>query len=454
MISRRHWLTGSALFLVGIFLFFTQNCGQVDMIDTTQYSVEKPIILAPMKMMEMQPNSTKEFELETLSGSAEIRSMAFNSHNSTYTYTTANLNQVTINKATGKIRIQARQGFQGLDKFEIYLFDENLKPVKTEMAFAVYNPLSALPEITALVYGAGDEAALAAKKIGGSGPGMADIFSNWSRFDSSRYYPKGTTPQGESASWQLVRNPDRVVCPVNSDYNTGFVSLTSFDYYTNQATLTSSAADDDIIMLIIAFTRVDGANHSLVAIRGRGDLLSLNGFGIFYIEDVPGKKWKATKYFDISVDGFNSDSTTPLKGWNNLKSTVRVERKGDIVEAYASNWRHKETDLVLDPASKLTLDLNAHPELHKFKGPKAYGYGSWSQQDATFLNVQFSTGLSDRYLYDLATGTLFEKNGSTYIKRSDIDAFSHIGFPRRANNPDTGKAYMIYPNKTYGLSIQ
>lgn len=447
-----------ALVIVLSFCFvFGQNCGRASLRDTTaeatlsallsSTSVPSPIILSAMKIIELLPNTTKYFSLEVEPASAPIAVVAFDDKKTVFTKNTLSLNQIQINRTTNEIQFTPRPGFQGMDQTDLYVFGADGNFIQTTVIFVVRNAAETLSEINTLVYGADDRVALANKLAGAPPPGMSEIFVTWGRFAGDDWFPRGTTPTGEAASWEMLPSPDRISCPVNSKEFTGFVSLNSFDSYTHRASLTSVHRDDDAIAIIIAFTRIDGVIYTLSAFRTNGHLAPQLGWGLVYSENGVQKKI----FGERSVDGVHRNSLGGT-GWSNRKSIVQVERDGDVIEASTSNWHVDESFLALVPSSKITLDLNSDPLLIKFKGPKPYGYGSHSQAGTTFLDVYFSAGTSERYVYDLLHNLVYEGNNGNYVLRTDIDAYSHIGYPRRVGNPETGKVYQLYPNKTYQLA--
>lgn len=104
-----------------------------------------------------------------------------------------------------------------------------------------------------------------------------------------------------------------------------------------------------------------------------------------------GKEWGGLDLREAESYGSKGDGLT---------TRIRVERIGDVIRAYAGIW--DEADV--DPASLIELDLAANtvngdpaPEgvdLGIFRGPKQYGYYTYSQRGSTYLDVVFDTGYS------------------------------------------------------------
>lgn len=125
-------------------------------------------------------------------------------------------------------------------------------------------------------------------------PSLAQIFNEWSRYceypTPGSYYPSGTPPQGEAASWEMISS-SQFRCTVNSNAWTGFISPSKLDNYVHWATFSSTDDwnDDDFIGLVIAFKHTDdGTNHALIAVRVSGfsnsltNLTDYKGWAIIY----------------------------------------------------------------------------------------------------------------------------------------------------------------------------
>ena len=134
--------------------------------------------------------------------------------------------------------------------------------------------------------------------------------------------------------------------------------------------------------------------------------------------------------------------------WSSRRSLIRVEREGDIVKAYASQWGTGNNPLTIDPASEITIDLSDPAlNLSVFQGEQSYGYGAISQVGASFAEIVFTAPniQSDpEYIYDLANNQIYQKNsgGIGYVLVGS-GALQSIGFPKRVKNFETQRQFQI-----------
>ena len=116
--------------------------------------------------------------------------------------------------------------------------------------------------------------------------------------------------------------------PLNVYPYNGFVSPEKLENYTFEATLRSTNSDNDTIGLVIAFVRIGGINYTLTALRNTRGNAPSEGWGVCYGENTNYASWIVDKK---SVDG------TP-SGWNGTRSRVKIERNGDSIKCYTTNW--------------------------------------------------------------------------------------------------------------------
>jgi hypothetical protein len=256
-------------------------------------------------------------------------------------------------------------------------------------------------------------------------------------------------PEFVATSWVLRQLPERIFCATNAGVVTGFVSPLGFEYYKHSAIVMSTNTDDDTIGVIIAFVRdASNVNHVLAAVRTHGGNAPALGWGLVYYKD--GAVFKVIN--NIDVGGVNKNGTSGDKlGWNSRMSKISVVREGNKITAQASPWGLTEGSLAVSSASKIEIDLsNATLGLSIFQGAKPYGYMTLSQLGSEYRAVDFSTGTNETYVYDLVNKIVYEKQASgKYAERKDLDAFTHIGTPRKVGNPDTGSIFQLDSSKTY-----
>jgi hypothetical protein len=304
----------------------------------------------------------------------------------------------------------------------------------------VYLNVTPLPPIEGLVYD-NAEAVQNAISSGYTPPSVQDIFNTWARYDGANYYANKNVASGQALDWQLLSNPDRVMMPTNTSAGNGFISPDAFDNYTFEATLTSTSTDDDGIGLIVAFNRDSGTNQVLWLNRTQGGVQPSNGWGFVYGDNGGVSTWVIN---NVSVGGVNKNSTSGDKlGWNSRQSRIKIQRQGDIIKAWCTNWNDVNNYQV---TSELTLDLNSDSRLYQFKGKQPYGYYTHSQPYSTYLNISFKGGLDASKMYDIETNTTWEYIGSTWVN-TGVTLQEALGYVREVVNPETGVTYIIKGNE-------
>jgi hypothetical protein len=310
--------------------------------------------------------------------------------------------------------------------------------LNTTQTGTVFFNITPLPTIEALIYNNSDSFNSAKASL--TPPTQLDIFNTWGRTDGNNYYENGSVAAGSAAAWQLLTNPDRISQPQNTSTACGFISLDRLDNYTFEATVTSPDADNDSIGLIIAFNRDAGTNQTLSIIRTQGGTQPNNGFGMVYGDSGASTSWVIQ---NISVGGV-------LSGWSNAQSRIKVQRQGDIIQAWCTNWNDVNNYQV---TSQLTLDLNSDPRLAKFKGNQHYGYYTLSQAGSTYLNISFKGSLNYNEMYNLETGMVSKYiDGVGWVDTTERIQ-DRLGYIRTVTNPLTGESFIIKENTIEYLGI-
>jgi len=303
----------------------------------------------------------------------------------------------------------------------------------------VFINVKPLPEIEALIYENQNEIDNEIENI--VPPTMKNIFNQWDRFDGDNLYTAGSSYDGNASSWQFSENPDRVIQPVNVAPYNGFLSNKEVDFYSHEATLTSSNGDNDVIGLVIAFDRDNNKNHTLSVIISKGDPIPKSGYGIVYDYDythggrIHDRDW--------IVEEKNVISTAA--GWSGNKIRVRVDRDKDIIKVYCSGWNNLSSYKI---ESEIVIDLNSDPRLERFKGKKKYGYGNYSQANTTYLDIDFKGGINYTKMYNFETETVYKYNiDSNSWEATNTTIQDELGYVREVVNPKTGERYLIKENE-------
>lgn len=265
---------------------------------------------------------------------------------------------------------------------------------------------------------------------------FSDIFNNWKRFSHDKTTNQPANPT-EMNAWKYNSSLNRVECTVNSSTHIGFISPDSYDRYTHTVTLKSTNNDDDAIGVIIAYT-VDesGIEHTLTAVRSRSSKPTW-----FIIYDYAKSTSKIIDKVNINVTGDDVDGSTnnvPETAWSLVPNgtVIRIIRTGDVIEAYTSPYNTAE----LDNESKFTINLNDDELLHKFKGPKPYGYSCYSQLNSTFENISFS-GDTGSAIYDLKRNQVWTYSGTSWSLDNSRSLYKDIGTGKLIYNPETSKLF-------------
>lgn len=300
----------------------------------------------------------------------------------------------------------------------------------------VYLNVEPLPAIEALIYddSAGVDAVLAEYQP----PTMQEVFDSWARFDGNNYYENKDAVgiSGNASAWELLSDPDRVSMPLNVWPFNGFVSPEALENYKLEVTLSSPNGDNDTIGVVIAFTRIDGVNYSLTAVRNHAGNDPRDGWGVVYHEADDGGYYSSSYMW--TIDSANVGGTS--SGWYGAETRVKIERAGDLIKAYTTNWNDTGT---YQAASLIEIDLTSDARLEKFRGPQPYGYVTYSQPDSTYLDVQLTGNMDANVIMDISAGRVWEwVDGSGWVltARSIQD---ELGYVREVTNPETGKTYLI-----------
>lgn len=254
-------------------------------------------------------------------------------------------------------------------------------------------------------------------------PTPKQIFDTWARFSGNTYYPVGTpAPEGsEAAAWTWDGASNSVTNPLNTSAYVGFVSDELVSDYELDVVLTSSAADDDIVALVLAAApRADGTgvDHlSIVVNPGGLQPTVANVLAVCYNLGATGyKQVTGVDHVPISP-GANEESGL----WNGRTMRVVARRNGNSFVVMASGWNSND----LLPESRIEFTLSYDPVLAKFIGPMQYGYGVLSQPGVRYRNIRFVGGLMRDSVVDAQTGNVYRYTNGTWnivngLKAKDI----------------------------------
>lgn len=268
-------------------------------------------------------------------------------------------------------------------------------------------------------------------------PTMADMFDQWARFSDNNYFTSAATATGAATSWMFMTNPDRVVTTVNSTSYIGFVSPEKLDNYVLQSQVSSTDSDDDAIALLVAFVRVGTQNFTLSAIRTQGGTHTsiTQNWSLVYNYKQADQVIVQEKQVDVSYQN------TAMNGWSGKSSILKVERIGDSIKVWTSNWNSS----TIVESSLISLDLNSHSRYNVFKGKQSYGFAVFSQKDSTYRNISLEGGsqLAQDVIFDIENRQIWRYDQVTGWTLSNEDFEDTIGYPRTVYNPQTDTTFNI-----------
>lgn len=247
------------------------------------------------------------------------------------------------------------------------------------------------------------------------------IFNTWKRFShkASGVFPASAA---ELNAWGFNNTTKRFYNTTNSSTFIGVVSDKKYTDYAMTVKLTSTAEDDDIIGVVVAFYKdpVTGKEFTLSVVRSPGGFSPLYGLVYNYSQTAANGEWmiangNSTVTWGSGQAGGGSGTT---KNWSALPNgtLIKVVRKGDVVDVYTSNWNNPNTIL---ESTKLSVDLSSDPRLHKFRGPSSYGFCALSQANSYWAVQSFSN--PQDVIYVLSTGQVWVNDGGVWSLSTDTD---------------------------------
>ena len=336
-----------------------------------------------------------------------------------------------------------------------------------------------------------------------------EIFNNWPRTERNVYYAdkeaaeegpttyscltsRGVYYRGYCASmeWELLANPERVSQPENVQYLNTFISPDSLENYTFEVTLSSNRRDDDYVGLVIAYERnkeeycsiagdhdpntcttaeiSNGINNKFLVLMRSGNgippLRYEDGrFGIIYWhEKING--WRDTgtfwsrRVFNENMDPYHHLNNPTETVWATKPYTrVKIVRNGNIIKAWTGPFLQDRPDPNNPQYSNdyIEIDLASNRKLHKFVGPRQYGYATLSQPKSQYYDISLVGGTVQRRDFSILVSTPTQ-NGQTevreYHKADDQGDFvnrdlghlqSDLGYLRPLYNDETHLKFLL-----------
>lgn len=231
-----------------------------------------------------------------------------------------------------------------------------------------------------------------------------EIFDKWSRFSANQVFANGAKDapvDSPAKKWEYIQGEDTFRSTINSTTYIGITSPAIYDRYTMTATLSSTANDDDMISIILAYKVVGGQVHTLSAIRSGGGISANdNGGGN---KDPANSTWCLASTVGNSrtmiIDKGSSAPATPdgmRLNWSKLGQTkVEAMRDGANISIVCSQFGSE----TLDESTRIDFVI---PSNSPFADGAAIGFGAFSQNMATFADVSIKVDptLPEKPLFD------------------------------------------------------
>lgn len=291
-------------------------------------------------------------------------------------------------------------------------------------------------------------------------PDQAAVFNNWLKISNNASLVFPAIP-GETQAWAFDSVNNQVYNTTNSSSYIAAVSDRTFDQYEMLARISSTNLDDDLIGLLLAFDKdpVTGREYTLTAFRSPGGMGPTWGLCYNFAQG-SSSQGDATVLVNGTLDviwgnggrganAVDAGFTSNNPGWNALATQwnnaggcrIWAKRTGDIIEIMTSQWDNPN---VLDPATKITFDLNSSARTQRFRGEKPYGFAAYSQANSYWDIIQF-TNPKDA-IYDLASKKVYEYNVSGWVESIDLK-IENLPLNCILSNPDTSRLFFVQQNK-------
>lgn len=283
-----------------------------------------------------------------------------------------------------------------------------------------------------------------------SNPSLEEIFSTWNRFshNNTENQPGSNI---DIQAWSFDPSTNLVTSTANTTTYVGFYSPNTYDTYNHEVRIKSTHFDNDTIGVLLAWYVDPATNrqYTLSALRSPGG----DGF-----------TWRMVYNFERSDQQVILDGTSQIKWGNgNLGSNAAAaaySNSGPGWSAFATGTKIKVTrtnDTILCQTTNLgedtyvsganlQINLASLPILNKFRGPRSYGYGVFSQAQASFEVLDFPDIQST--VYDMRDGLVYSNANGSWAAVSGTSVIDQFGVGRLLHNSLSQKTYYTLPTGT------
>lgn len=225
-----------------------------------------------------------------------------------------------------------------------------------------------------------------------------------------------------------------------------FLSLSKFQDYTHRVTLASTNGDNDGIGVIITYDEETKRHLSLlVHTGGLGYSKPQAGIILNYMESGYGSGYAMKPVDNTLLKEIYATGT----GWSGLSKgvSVMIKRKGNNIKIWLKynqehGWEVTDKDITIEDTPLFDFNLGDYPELSCFMDKECkYGYGCFSQPQATFLDVFFASYTN-----------YIEPFGETIV---DQQTHEEITIPdEEMNNVESGRVKMWFYYDKDGATVK
>ena len=227
--------------------------------------------------------------------------------------------------------------------------------------------------------------------------------NNWLKFSHDAVHIDGRADEypnrpddmdsGGVSHWRTSADQSTIEYVNNSRSYVGAVTPDNVETYILEAELSSTAADDDGIGLVIGYVKDQQYEYTLSAIRTQGGILG-------------GETWAVVSNLGTALTNQGEDIVNPNISsivWTNSETAIqsgnwatggntkiRIEKTDNIVKVWTSQFGNTD----IDDETLIEINLNDNEETKKFITSRT-GFSTWGQTGAKFSNIVFTPYAAD-----------------------------------------------------------